>query len=291
MGSKLFMFLLSRVLLFHVVLANSFSCHDEESSALLQFKQTFIISLSASYYDYAYPKVSSWKPTHKGENNSCCSWNGVECDEKTGHVIGLDLSSSCLHGSINSSSSLFHLVHLQRLNLADNNLNYSQIPNVVRNFPKITYLNLSGSSFSGQIPSEVWHLSKLLILDLSRNHFNGPISASLANLTHLTTFSVCVNQLTGLIPSSLGNLSTLTKIDLSWNELHGSIPESLSNLMNLLTLYLNSNSFSGPIDFNMFHKLQNLAFLDLSSNKLEFLAETRTVNATISRLQFLGLGS
>ncbi|KAF3957232.1 hypothetical protein CMV_017730, partial [Castanea mollissima] len=44
------------------------------------------------------------------------------------HVIELDLSSCNLYGSINSNSSLFHLVHLQSLNLAFNNFNYSQIP-------------------------------------------------------------------------------------------------------------------------------------------------------------------
>ena len=48
-------------------------CHDDESFALLQFKESFIIDQSASYETSAYPKVSSWKL----ESDDCCSWDGV----------------------------------------------------------------------------------------------------------------------------------------------------------------------------------------------------------------------
>jgi hypothetical protein len=66
-----------------------------ESLALLQFKQSFEINVSDSHNPFAYPKVSSW---NSGKNNDCCSWDGVLCDGGTGHVIGLDLSSSYLYG-------------------------------------------------------------------------------------------------------------------------------------------------------------------------------------------------
>ena len=103
-------------------------CHDDESIALLQFKESFIVNQSASFAPLASPKVSSWM----AQSTECCTWDGVQCDEKTGHVIGLDLSSSFLYGSINSSSSLFQLVHLKTLNLANNNFNHSEIPVGVR---------------------------------------------------------------------------------------------------------------------------------------------------------------
>ena len=82
-------------------------CHDDESFALLQFKESLIINQSTS----AYSKNSSWM----AQSSDCCTWDGIQCDENTGHVIGLDLSNSSLYGSINSSSSLFQLVHLQKL--------------------------------------------------------------------------------------------------------------------------------------------------------------------------------
>ena len=91
-----------------------FRSHDDESFALLQFKESFIINQSASSETSAYLKGSSWKL----ESDDCCSWDSVGCDKDTGHVISLDLSNSYLYGSINSNSSLFRLVNLQRLNLS-----------------------------------------------------------------------------------------------------------------------------------------------------------------------------
>ncbi|KAJ6315976.1 hypothetical protein OIU78_019286 [Salix suchowensis] len=87
-------------------------CHDGEGYALLQFKQSLGINDSASSDPSAYPKVASWKVD--GESRDCCSWDGVECDR-------------------DSNSSLFHLVHLRRLNLADNDFNSSKIPSEIRN--------------------------------------------------------------------------------------------------------------------------------------------------------------
>ena len=151
-------------------------CHDDECSALLQFKESFVINKSASpllflnksaspYHPLACEKVASW--TLEGDKSDCCSWDGVECDEDTGHVIGLDISSSCLFGSINSNSSLFRLGHLQRLNLAYNNFNYSPIPPQVRNLSRLTYLNLNASMFSGQIPFEISQSSHMTSLHLT----------------------------------------------------------------------------------------------------------------------------
>ena len=133
-------------------------CHDDESSALLQFKQSFHWNLNSCFDPSDYPpKISSWKV--EGVDTDCCSWDGVECNEETGHVIGLDLSSSCLYGSINSNSTLFRLVHLQSLNLAYNHFNYSQIPSQLGNLSRLTYLNHSSTMFSGQISFEVSKLS------------------------------------------------------------------------------------------------------------------------------------
>ncbi|OMO81332.1 hypothetical protein CCACVL1_12470, partial [Corchorus capsularis] len=104
------------------------ACWDSERSALLQFKESFILNESVSDFPLAYPKVSSWKVEGQGGGGDCCSWDGVECDNSTGHVIGLDLSSSFLYGSIGSNSTLFHLNHLTSLNLSDNHFNGSAIP-------------------------------------------------------------------------------------------------------------------------------------------------------------------
>lgn len=133
----------------------------------MQFKQTFSIDEFASPDPFAYPKVASWKL--EGESGDCCSWDDVECDENKGQMIGLDLNSSFLHGSINSSSSLFYLVHLRRLNLAHNDFNYSQIPLEIGHLSGLTSLNLSRALLFGKIPPKISKLSKLVSLDLSYN--------------------------------------------------------------------------------------------------------------------------
>ncbi|XVF77240.1 hypothetical protein PTKIN_Ptkin14bG0027000 [Pterospermum kingtungense] len=101
-------------------LSSSSSCSHDEASALIQFKSSFTIDrLSSAECDDSgikcYPKTDSWK-----QGTDCCSWDGVTCDIITGQVIGLDLNCSWLHGTIHSNSSLFHLQHLQKLNLAFN---------------------------------------------------------------------------------------------------------------------------------------------------------------------------
>ena len=136
-------------------------CHDSESSALLQFKQSFLINEYASGDPSAYPKVATWKShrEEEGQGSDCCSRDGVECDRETGHVIDLHLASSCLYGSINSSSTLFNLDHLRTLDLSDNHFNYSEIPFAVGQLSRLRSLNLSISRFFGQIPMELLALS------------------------------------------------------------------------------------------------------------------------------------
>ncbi|CAL8121319.1 unnamed protein product [Prunus armeniaca] len=252
---------LSKVVLlfFYLVVANYLyslqqqpSCHDVESSALLQFKESFVIKASASGYFGSYPKVSSWKLA-EGETFNCCSWDGVDCDEETGHVIGLDLSSSCLYGSISSNSSLFSLVHLQRLNLADNDFNYSLIPTKIRNLPKLTYLNLSVSVFSGQVPTEVSQLSKLSSLDLSLNI--DPFSGE--NLLKLEASTM---------KSLVRNFTSLEELDLSWVDISSGVANYMANLSLLTSLNLTNCGMFGEFPARVF-RLQNLKILSMRFNQ------------------------
>ncbi|XP_059596908.1 receptor like protein 27 [Vitis vinifera] len=322
MGSALYVFMFVRFLLFlssfYLMVTNSSSsmhrplCHDSEGSALLQFKQSFLIDEHASGNPSAYPKVAMWKSHGEGERegSDCCSWDGVECDRETGHVIGLHLASSCLYGSINSSSTLFSLVHLQRLDLSDNDFNYSEIPFGVGQLSRLRSLDLSFSGFSGQIPSELLALSKLVFLDLSANpklQLQKPGLRNLVqNLTHLKKLHL--SQLPSLqyltVRDNLDLISYLPEfqetsplkmLDLagtsfSDNQLSGQIPSSLFELVNLQGLYLLSNYLNGTVELQLLSKLKNLIYLQLSDNRLSFLSYTRT-NATLPKFKHLGLGS
>jgi hypothetical protein len=118
-------------------------CHDDESHALLQFKEGFHLNKFASLSPLGYPKTASWN-----SSTDCCSWDGIQCDEHTNQVIQIDLSSSQLFGRMDANSTLFRLVHLQVLDLSDNDFNYSQIPSKIGELPQLGYLNLSLSIFS-----------------------------------------------------------------------------------------------------------------------------------------------
>ncbi|KAL6330240.1 hypothetical protein AAG906_040162 [Vitis piasezkii] len=274
MGSILYLFILMRFLgllsSFHLIVTNSSSsmqkplCHDKESFALLQFKQSFLIDEYASEDSYAYPKVATWK-SH-GEGRDCCSWHGVECDRESGHVIGLHLASSCLYGSINCSSTLFSLVHLRRLDLSGNDFNYSRIPHGVGQLSRLRSLNLSSSQFSGQIPSELLALSKLVSLDLSSNptlQLQKPDLRNLVqNLTHLKELHLSQVNISSTVPVILANLSSLRSLSLENCGLHGEFPMGIFKLPSLELLDLNSNRYlTGYLP--EFHNASHLKYLDL----------------------------
>jgi Leucine-rich repeat (LRR) protein len=286
----------------HLVLTHSSSfmqplCHHDDSSALLQFKESLVINQSASPFLYCKKNVSSW--TVEGDKSDCCSWAGVECDEDTGHVIGLDLSNSCLYGSINSNSSLFRLVHLQWLDLSCNDFNQSHIPSQVRDLTRLINLDLHWSSFSGQIPIEISQLSHLSSLDLSNNFMGSPDYPTLdlkkptlrrlvANLTRLQKLDLSFVNISSTVPNILANLSSLTSLTLADCGLQGEFPIGIFMLPNLEhlnvggnegltgylpdftwsspleTLILKDTSFSGELPASI-ENLGNLTELDMSS--------------------------
>ena len=274
MGSILYLFILMRFLgllsSFHLIVTNSSSsmqkplCHDKESFALLQFKQSFLIDEYASEDSYGYPKVATWK-SH-GEGRDCCSWHGVECDRESGHVIGLHLASSHLYGSINCSSTLFSLVHLRRLDLSDNDFNYSRIPHGVGQLSRLRSLNLSNSQFSGQIPSKLLALSKLVSLDLSSNptlQLQKPDLRNLVqNLIHLKELHLSQVNISSTVPVILANLSSLRSLSLENCGLHGEFPMGIFKVPSLELLDLMSNRYlTGHLP--EFHNASHLKYLDL----------------------------
>ena len=245
-------------------------CHDDESIALLKFKESFIVNQSASFAPLVSPKISSWM----AQSSDCCTWDGIQCDEITGHVISLDLSNSSFYGSINSSSSLFQLVHLQKLNLSLNNFNHFEIPVGVRRLSKFTHLDLSYSGFSGKIPSEILQLSKLVSLNLALNplklHKPG-LRSIVEKLTNLEELILVEVDISSFVPSILANLSSLTTISLRDCGLHGEFPTGIFQLPNLKFLSVRFNpKLTGRVpEFNRSSPLKDLRLASTSfSGKL-----------------------
>jgi len=271
---------------FHSTISSSHFCALDQSLSLLQFKESFSINSSASAR-CQHPKTESWK-----EGTDCCLWDGVTCDMKTGHVTGLDLPCSMLYGTLHSNSTLFSLHHLQKLDLSDNDFNFSHISSRFGQFSNLTLLNLNYSVFAGQVPSEISHLSKLVSLDLSDNDYLSPEPISfdkiVQNLTKLRDLALGYVNMSLVAPNSLTNLSSslsslslwdcrlqgnfpgnifllpnLESLDLSYNEgLTGSFPSS--NLSNVLSrLSLSNTRISVYLENDLISNLKSLEYMSL----------------------------
>ncbi|XP_056173606.1 receptor-like protein 6 [Syzygium oleosum] len=206
----------------------------------MEFKRSFRTDKTDSRC--VYPKVHSWSMDGSGD---CCSWDGIECDEVTGRVIALNLSSSCLSGTMSPNTTLFRLVHVESLNLAYNSFNFSPIPYGFSNLSRLQYLNLSHSDFSGEIPHDISQLSWLVSLDLS---------TSWGLTLHLLNMGDLVHNSTGL-----------KEIDLSSVSLSSPVPHVLANFSSLTSLRLGNCRLNGDFPVSIF-QMPNLEILDISLN-------------------------
>ncbi|XP_057990678.1 receptor-like protein 9DC3 [Hevea brasiliensis] len=263
-------------------------CQHDQSLALLQFKKTFSITSDASSWDFPYPKpypkTESWK-----EGTDCCWWDGVTCDIETGNVIGLNLSSSLLYGTIHSNNALFFLPHLQKLDLSNNDFNRSQIVPQFGQFLNLSYLNLNYSVFEGRIPLEISYLSGLVSLDVSRNNYlileATTFNELVHNLSQLRELDLSEVNMSLVAPSSLMNLSfSLTSLNLHSCSLEGKFPD-ISHLSVLVSLDLSDN-YDLIQESTYFKKLvQNLTQLqelDLSGVNMSLVALSSLMNLSSS---------
>ncbi|XP_028064567.1 receptor-like protein EIX2 [Camellia sinensis] len=243
------------------------SCITSEREALMKFKGNLTDEAN---------RLSSWV----GED--CCTWKGVGCSSKTGHVVKLDLRNPIRKPSSTFSSdysnfemnklggqispSLLDLNHLHYLDLSMNDM---QISNSLGSLKSLRYLDLSWSIFNATIPHNLGNLSRLQYLNLSYNYLPGPIPDTLGRLTSLTVLDLSSNNFNDSMSYSLCNLSNLVHIDLSDTSHRGAIPHCLGNLASLSILRLNFNQLQGPIPSEMGNMTQ-LTELDLSLNAFAF---------------------
>ncbi|XP_049347948.1 receptor-like protein Cf-9 [Solanum verrucosum] len=211
-------------------------CPKDQALALLQFKHMFTLSpIASAYCEFSHPKTLSWN-----KSINCCSWDGVYCDETTGHVIELNLTCSQLQGKFHSNSSLFQLSNLKRLDFSG-----SLISPKFGEFSSLIHLDLSYSNFTGLIPVEISSLSKLQVLSIQSNIYSelrfGPYNFELLlkNLTRLRELNLNSVNISSTIPLNLS--SYLTNLGLSDTQIYGILPEGVFHLSNLESLDLSDN--------------------------------------------------
>ncbi|KAK9665070.1 hypothetical protein RND81_14G088300 [Saponaria officinalis] len=243
--------------------------------------------------------MSSWGNLPYG-NLDYCTWNGVECNNYTGHVTGLVLSGvlynrldGCLESQV-ISSSLGELKHLTSLDLSYNNFHGMVIPNFIGTLINLRELTLSESYFGGKIPSDLGNLTRLTSLDLRMN--DGLYVESLNWLSQLTLLKQVNLDGTDLSKAKnwsqvVGSLCMLEVLKMDGCLLSSPVPSSSSlQSPNLNTISLSRNGFTSSSVFqwlfNTSHSAKvlrsSLNHLDLSSNFLR-----GPIPNTIENLEFL----
>ncbi|KAL8146618.1 receptor-like protein 7 [Apium graveolens] len=268
--SWVFLIPLFQILLISEITCVHGQCLQDQRQLLVQLKDGLQFDESVS------TRIKKWTQS----TEDCCKWDGVRCNVSSGYVIGLELDGEGISTGINSSSSLYKFKDLQRLNLANNNFNSTEIPLGLFNLLSLTYLNLSNCGFAGQIPEQFSRMTRLEILDLSTSFVSGKSSLIIEN----PSLKMIVQNLTELTELYLDGVNMTTQAK-SWSQAIS------SSLPNLRILCLRNNRISGPIDTSL-ERVQFLSEIYLDQNILndtvpEFLANFK--NLTILRLSSCNL--
>ncbi|XVE81934.1 hypothetical protein DITRI_Ditri15bG0106300 [Diplodiscus trichospermus] len=293
-------FLISPATVYINLCAGSFineGCIESERQALFMFKQDLI--------DHA-NRLGSWS-----HDEDCCRWDGVACDNVTGHVLELHLGNpqlmddfgraaeaesierSMLRGKINPS--LLKLKHLSYLDLSNNAFGSVTIPKFLGSIESLRHLDLSNAGFGGLVPHQLGNLSSLRFLNLQTDFADNLYVANLqwlsglSFLEHLDLANVNLAKASNWL-QVLNTLPSLENLSLSNCQLPQVPPPINFNLSSLAILDLSANYFN-PLAFSWIFRLTNLVLLDLSLNGFEGSTPDGLENMTSLRYLDLSFNS
>ncbi|XP_058748305.1 receptor-like protein EIX1 isoform X1 [Vicia villosa] len=264
---KIILSILKLVAVLFIVVLNLFvngavGCLENERQALLQLKASLVLD------------DTSLLTTWDSKSDGCCAWEGIRCNNQTGHVEMFHLSHPLFGffpGEINAS--LMELRHLKYLNISGNRFSNSIFSELFGSLTNLRFLDLQDSFSGGRIPNDLGRLSNLQYLDLSQNDLEGTIPHQLGNLSHLHYLDLSANDFVGTIPHQLGSLSKLQELNLGYNfrlkfdDKNNHVGgQWLSNLTLLTHLDLSgiSNLNSSHVWLQMIAKLPKIQELKLS---------------------------
>ncbi|KAK9127415.1 hypothetical protein Syun_016212 [Stephania yunnanensis] len=256
------------------------NCHSIERLALLDFKKGV---------EDPSNRLSSWRL----DNEDCCKWHGVGCNNVTGYVEELDLNAirdtaqaTRLSGGI--SPALAQLKHLKYLDLSDNA--FRSIPDqFIGSVKELRYLDLSDNYFEGRIPRQLGNLSHLHHLGLSNTRFSIQELQFLSYLTSLEYLDLSWSDLskTGESLQYINRLHSLSELHLSNCQL-SSFPLMTNFTTTLSVLDLSDNNFGGFF-FKAIINFTALQSLDLSATEIQGPIPKAIEHMTSLKTLLLGL--
>ncbi|CAH9090744.1 unnamed protein product [Cuscuta epithymum] len=253
--------------------ADSLPNRPIELISLLSLKLSLLDPLN-TFSDWDYPSSAFSGPVW-------CSWSGIECNNNTGVITGVDLSGRSLSGNI--PDDIRNLVYLRHLNLSSNILGGS-LPPALFQFPDLQTLDINHNNFSFTFPPGISRLRSLTHFDAFSNNFTGPLPEDIAELRSLEYLNLGGSYFDGEIPPSYGSLLNLKFLYLAGNLLTGPIPPELGFLNKLEHFQLGSNQYTAGIPPE-FGSLSSLVYLDIQSANLSGPLPPELGN--LKRLEFL----
>ncbi|KAF8723666.1 hypothetical protein HU200_021626 [Digitaria exilis] len=188
---------------------------------------------------------------------------------------GIDLSGNSnlsVHVNIPGWAPPFQLKHLA-LSGCDLDRDIIEEPHFLRTQIHLEELDLSNNNLSGSMPN--WLFTKeatLVNLNLGNNSLIGSLAPIVHPQTALQAMIISNNRITGQLPLDFGSVfPCLSTLDLYRNNFYGQIPISICHINRMRLLDLSNNNFSGELPPCVFTDFPDLWIFSISNNQLEGL--------------------